>query len=212
MTSTPNRRRATGMTAEQRRETIIRAALPLVAERGAAVTTAQIARAAGIGEATVFRVFDDKDAVLDACVAAAMDPTHVLQQLRSISLAQPLVDRLVEAVDALDAYLNRMGAVIGALHASGNPNRRSGRGTAEPAQPRQRSAGRDASQAATRQAILELIEPEQPHLRLPAHTLTDLFLGMFFGRSRNLHQHTGIDTRQLVDLFLHGAYSTGRAA
>ncbi|WP_238424240.1 TetR/AcrR family transcriptional regulator [Micromonospora parastrephiae] len=199
------------MTAEQRRETILHAALPLVAERGAAVTTAQIARAAGIGEATIFRVFDDKDAVLDACVAAAMDPTHVLQQLRSISLEQPLVDRLVDAVDALDAHLNRMGAVIAALHASGNPNRRSGRGATDPAQLRQRSAGRDASQAATRQAILELIEPEQPQLRLPAHTLTDLFLGMFFGRSRNLHQHPEIDTHQLVDLFLHGAYSTSKA-
>jgi len=49
---------------------VIRAALPLIAERGAAVTTQQVARAAGIGEATIFRVFPDKDALLDACVAA----------------------------------------------------------------------------------------------------------------------------------------------
>ncbi|MET8354627.1 helix-turn-helix domain-containing protein [Micromonospora sp. NPDC005206] len=198
------------MAPDQRRETIIHAALPLVAERGAAVTTAQIARAAGIGEATIFRVFDDKDAVLEACVAAAMDPTHVLQQLNCISLDQPLADRLVEAIEALDAHFDRMGTVIGALHASGNPNRRPGRGTTNPARPPQRSTDRDAAQAATRQAILELLEPEQPRLRLPADTLTQLFLGLFFGRGRNLHQHPEIDIRQLVDLFLHGAYATGQ--
>ena len=50
---------------------IVAAALPLVAEYGAAVTTSQIARAAGIGEATIFRAFKDKDEVLDACVAEA---------------------------------------------------------------------------------------------------------------------------------------------
>src|SRR5690348_14607461 len=121
MTTPTDRRRAPGMTADQRRETIVRAALPLVAEFGAAVTTAKIARAAGIGEATIFRVFDDKNAVLDACVLAATDPAQTLDDLRSISLDQPLAARLTEAVDALDAYLNRMGAVIGALTATGTP-------------------------------------------------------------------------------------------
>src|SRR3982751_2548171 len=118
------RRRAPGMTADQRREAIVRAALPLVAEQGAAVTTAQIARAAGIGEATIFRAFADKNEVMQACITSVLDPTTVLRELQSISLEQPLAARLVEAVEALDAYLGRMGAVIGAVHASGTPNRR----------------------------------------------------------------------------------------
>lgn len=49
------------MSPEQRREMIVRAALPLVVEYGTSVTTAQIARAAGIGEGTIFRAFGDKD-------------------------------------------------------------------------------------------------------------------------------------------------------
>src|SRR5690348_6310622 len=118
MTETPTRRRAPGMSPEQRREMIVGAALPMVAEYGAAVTTAQIARAAGIGEATIFRVFEDKEALIAACVAAALDPEHALVQLRSIALDQPLPDRLLEAADALDAHLGRMGAVLGAVHAS----------------------------------------------------------------------------------------------
>jgi AcrR family transcriptional regulator len=105
---------------------IVRAALPLVAEFGTAVTTQQVARAAGIGEATIFRVFADKDALIDACIVEALDSTHVLSELGSIPLDQPLPARLIEAVDALRGYLGRMGSVIGALHATGRPMRRPG--------------------------------------------------------------------------------------
>lgn len=194
------------MSPEQRRETVIQAALPLVAEYGAAVTTAQIARAAGIGEATIFRVFDDKDAVLQACIATALDPTHVLQELQSISLEQPLAARLVEAIDALDAHLGRIGTVIGALHASGTPNRRQHPATGADGEPRTRSSGRDASHAATRQAVTDLFEPDQDQLRLPAETLADAFLGLFLGHQRAPHpQRSNLPTEQLVNLFLHGA-------
>jgi AcrR family transcriptional regulator len=122
MTPPPSsRRRAPALTPEQRRETIVRAALPLVAERGSAVTTAEVARAAGIAEGTIFRVFADKNALLDACVAEALRPDQVLAELTSIDLEQPLTTRLVEAAEALQAHLGRMGAVIGNLHATGRP-------------------------------------------------------------------------------------------
>ena len=52
------------MSPEDRRQMIVRAVLPLVVEHGAAVTTSQIARAAGICEGTVFRAFKDKDELL----------------------------------------------------------------------------------------------------------------------------------------------------
>ncbi|MEV4346893.1 helix-turn-helix domain-containing protein [Actinoplanes sp. NPDC049596] len=199
MTSTsPERRRAPGMTPDQRRDAIISAALPLVAEHGAAVTTAQVARAAGIGEATIFRVFDDKEALLNACIARALDPANVLSQLASISLDQPLADRLTEALDALDAHGGRIGAVIGALRASGLPNRRPRTTDAERTT---LSTARDESQAATRQALLDLIEPDQPTLRLPAEAVTDAFLSVITGRGRA----PSIPPADLVDLFLYGA-------
>ncbi|MEV8516882.1 TetR/AcrR family transcriptional regulator [Dactylosporangium sp. NPDC051484] len=201
--STPARRRAPGMTTEQRREMILQSALPLVAEYGGAVTTAQIAQAAGIGEATVFRVFADKDELLQACVARALDPTNVLAELRSIALDQPLTDRLVEAADALSAHLGRMGAVISALHASGHHRRRP---PAEDEGASGRSAARDASQAETREAVAELFQPEADRLRLPVSTATDVFLGIMFSRGR--FAPTGPDpvgVTDLVDLFLHGA-------
>jgi AcrR family transcriptional regulator len=117
--SKPSRRRAPAMDADQRRAMIVAAALPLVVEYGASVTTAKIARAAGIGEGTIFRVFPDKDALLKACVAEAVRPDDTVRHLEAISLDQPLADRLTEAAEVIRGYLTRMGAVISALAATG---------------------------------------------------------------------------------------------
>src|SRR5687767_11332754 len=120
---TEPKKRASPMSPEQRRAMIVAAALPLVVEHGAAVTTAQVARAAGIGEGTVFRAFADKDELLAACMAEALRPDATLAHVRAIDLDQPLADRLVEAVETLRAYMSRMGAVAGALRHLGTPRR-----------------------------------------------------------------------------------------
>ncbi|MEV0720983.1 TetR/AcrR family transcriptional regulator [Asanoa sp. NPDC050611] len=197
MSETETRRRAPGMSPEQRREAVVRAALPLVAEHGAAVTTAQIARAAGIGEATIFRVFDDKQAVLEAVVAAALDPSVVLQELRSISLDQPLAVRLVDAADALEAHFARVGSVLGSLHATGHTGHR---------RPAPQAGERERSVSATFEAVAELIEPDKDRLRLPVATLTNAFLGLLFpARVGGQSGPRTVAIEDLVDVFLYGA-------
>ncbi|WP_433219788.1 TetR/AcrR family transcriptional regulator [Dactylosporangium sp. CS-047395] len=192
------RRRAPGMSTEQRREMILQSALPLVAEYGNRVTTAQIARAAGIGEATIFRVFADKEELLRACIARALDPSHLMRQLETISLEQPLDDRLLEAAEALQAHLGRMGAVVGALHSTGMHAQRTPPGPGSPAPDRARS------QAETKAAVAELFEPDKDRLRLPVSVATDAFLGFMFARGRS-PLAPEVTTADLVDLFLHGA-------
>lgn len=194
------------MSPEQRRSMIIQSTIPLVITHGRAVTTRQIAQSAGIGEGTIFRVFADKDELLDACVAEALSPGTSLSALAAIALEQPLPDRLAEAAETLRAHLDRIGAIVGALHTSGRPPAR--RTPAEGSAPPDRAAG----MAATRSALAELFAPERNALRLSPDQCAQLFLGLLFtgaqgtpGSPGSPGSPGGLSTAELVDVFLHGA-------
>ncbi|MDX8050692.1 TetR family transcriptional regulator [Lentzea sp. BCCO 10_0798] len=194
------------MSAEDRRAMIVHAVLPLLMEHGANVTSSQIARAAGIGEGTIFRAFKDKDELFDACTAEALKPDHVLDAIAEIPVDQPLEDRLVEAAEALGAHLERMGALMGALHASGRVKHREQR-TEDKG--RTWKGGRRESMAAIRGAMVELFTPEKDRLRLPPEQLAALFLTLLFGGRRLAPDVGAPTTRQMVDFFLHGAVEAG---
>jgi hypothetical protein len=213
--------RESGTNPEQLRETIVQAAIPLIAEWDA-VTTAQLARAARTDEATLLRVFNDNNAVLIAAAQAhmmtALDPTQVLQDLESIPLHQPLAARLVEAIDALDTYHRRIVTFLTPSDASGTPPRQPTPAGATNGEPRTRQLNREDLRSAARidvigQAVTKLLEPDQDHLRLPAETLADAFLGLYSGRKRTPHTAPSqLPAEQLVDLFIHGALTaTNRA-
>ncbi|WP_407564576.1 TetR/AcrR family transcriptional regulator [Streptomyces sp. 184] len=193
---TATRRRAPGMEPEQRRAMIIQTAIPLIAEFGAAVTTAKIARAAGIGEGTIFRVFADKDELLQACLAEALSPEHAVRELGAIDLSQPLPDRLAEAAEALHAHLARMGAIAGSLLASGH------RGGKHPGTVR--GAGADESTTRIRAALVDLLEPDRAALRRPPEQIAALFFGLIFTQPRT-DDEPDLTTRELAEVFLHGA-------
>ena len=101
MTTSVHKGRATAMPIEERRSTIVAATLPLFLSQGAAITTREIAQAAGIAEGTIFRVFPDKTALLDAVIEAALDPTPADAAIERIDPDLPLEDRLVAAVEIL---------------------------------------------------------------------------------------------------------------
>jgi AcrR family transcriptional regulator len=104
MTSvTATRTRASAMPVEERRAAIVAAALPLFLERGGALTTREVAEAAGVAEGTIFRAFVDKSELVDAIVDAALDPEPVEAALAAIDRTLPLEARLVVAVDILRA-------------------------------------------------------------------------------------------------------------
>jgi AcrR family transcriptional regulator len=97
----PARPRAAALAPDQRRRAIVEATLPLLLEHGPAVTTRQIAEASAIAEGTIFRVFADKDALLEAVVERALDTAPLERRLAEIDLRLPLAERLVAAVRAL---------------------------------------------------------------------------------------------------------------
>jgi AcrR family transcriptional regulator len=186
------------MSPEQRREMIVRATIPLLIEHSSSVTTRRIAQAAGIGEGTIFRVFTDKDELLDACIAKTMDPGTSLAEIRSIPLEQPLAARLTQAAEALRAHVDRIGAVMGALHAAVGRSRAAGRPDTGP-------PDRQAGMNAATDAIADLIAPEEDALRLPPQQLALLFFGLLFTSST---QESPQDIGPVVDVFLHGALAS----
>ena len=89
------------MPPSERRADIVAATLPLLLAHGTSVTTRQIAEAAGIAEGTIFRVFPDKDSLIEAVFEAALDTASVDAALAAIDPALPLEARLVAAVEIL---------------------------------------------------------------------------------------------------------------
>jgi AcrR family transcriptional regulator len=100
-TQVQGRGRAAALPSEERRSAIVEAALPLFLEQGAAITTREIATAAGIAEGTIFRVFPDKTALLDAVVEAALDPSPTEAAIQLIDTTLPFEAKLVAAVEIL---------------------------------------------------------------------------------------------------------------
>ena len=99
--ATETRTRASAMPPDERRAAIVKATLPLLYQHGEAVSTRQIAEAAGIAEGTIFRVFPDKQAVLKAAVETAFDNSWLEHAIEAIDRDLPMEEQLVEATRLL---------------------------------------------------------------------------------------------------------------
>ncbi|MFG2041151.1 TetR/AcrR family transcriptional regulator [Dactylosporangium sp. NPDC048998] len=95
------RRRVPALAPDDRRAALVAATLPLLRTHGAAVTTRQIAEAAGVAEGTIFGVFPDKASLLSTALCSAFEPGPVLRALSAIDPQAPLRERLSDAAAIL---------------------------------------------------------------------------------------------------------------
>jgi TetR/AcrR family transcriptional regulator, transcriptional repressor of aconitase len=80
--------------AAERRAAIVRAALPLFARKGfATITTKEIAAAAGVSEALIFKHFPSKAALYDAIVRSGCEGS---EELEALARGEPSTALLVE--------------------------------------------------------------------------------------------------------------------
>ncbi|MCP2259745.1 transcriptional regulator, TetR family [Streptoalloteichus tenebrarius] len=190
------------MSPEDRREAIAEAVLPLLAEHGVAVTTSQIAEAAGIAEGTVFRVFKDKQELLGYCVQAALRVEPLLEKLQEIPRTSDLRALLKAVADTLSGHFRRTGALLHALASSGwRPERPS------PGEEQEWHRKRLDQTRRITESVAEILSAEADRLRVPPKTVAGMFLGLVFtdemGR-RAFGETAPASTDELIDVFLHG--------
>ena len=89
-----------------RRDSIVAAAVPLFARKGfAGTTTREIAEAAGVSEALVFKHFATKTALYDAILESCKAPDPELERLEHLP---PSTDTLIEIVWSVTSYFAAM--------------------------------------------------------------------------------------------------------
>lgn len=100
---------------------IVDACIPLLFEHGAAVTSRQIADAAGIAEGTLFRAFGDKESVIQAAVERFLDPEPIRRSLSYIDPESTLEQKVGDILFHLRARFTGIMGIMSAIGMKGRP-------------------------------------------------------------------------------------------
>jgi AcrR family transcriptional regulator len=175
---------------DQRREALVEATLPLLLVHGRAVTTRQIARAAGVAEGTIFRVFDSKDDLVDAAVEQGLDIEPFLDDLESIDRDQDLRGRLLDLAERLQVRFTSIFALMTAMGMVGPPKAH-----------RHMVEGRLRSQ----KIMVALVEPDAARLTCPPEELVHMLrLLTFSGTHPHISEGRPLTPDQIVGTLLDG--------
>jgi AcrR family transcriptional regulator len=179
--------RAEPLAPDDRRLVIIKAVTPLLVDRGAAVTTREMAEAAEIAEGTIFRVFPDKVALIHEAIKLSMDPAPVCKQISEINPGAPIEAQLAEATRIILDYSERVIALVTAIRTM-------------PSKETHRPAGPPPyvveANTAIQKSLTGLFERHRQRLRIKPARAAAAFRGLTFA---NFHPAMGFGEKLTVD-------------
>lgn len=168
----------------ERRAAIVSAVLPLVLERGSAVTSRELATAAQVSEGTIFKVFGDKEQLLAAVVDHAVDPASFERAVRALDATQPFEALLVEVTALMQRRmvdlwrllqrLDRVPPDLASLRMPDNP------------------------------AVVEVFERSARRVRVPAVEAARRLRAIMLALSNPMLVDPPLSAVEIVDVFLHG--------
>lgn len=189
--------RAKPLTPDARRRAIVEAVVPLLLEKGSAVTSREMAEAAGVAEGTVFRAFPDKTSVIVEAVKASMDPTPVVDALDQIPTDAPLDQQLEAAAEALLTWTTRVASLFAALRSADPEHRPSG--------------GRKFVTESNQQIVdrlTALFERHRDDLRVDPRRAAMALRGLVFASAHPMNERT-LGSAEIVDILVHGVAKDG---
>lgn len=203
----PKRPRAASMPAEDRRQAIVVALVPLLIERGGDVSTREIAEAAGVAEGTIFRVFADKRALMLAAAREAISPGGrqvVFDDIQAGGL--PLREQIVlvaeRVQDRMRVTMSVMLAVRSELMNETGPGRR------------QRPSGPPhfivEAEENLHRRLTGLFEPHRAELGASPAAAALALRSLIVGSARpELGRAAVLTPKQIADLVLYGVHKRG---
>ncbi len=167
---------------------IVEATLPLLLEYGEAVTTRQIADAAGIAEGTIFRAFTDKDEVIAAVLEKALDTTALEEALSRIKLDRPFEKCLDEAVAAIQRRVVDIWQLMSAVGPRFHPQKKS---EPTPISP----------------ALTRLFEAHKDRLGVKPAEAAKFLRALTMSVTHPMLNDNPMSSRDVVKLFLYGVHA-----
>lgn len=201
--STP-RPRATSLPPSERRRAIVAALIPLLVEKGGDVPTREIAAAAGVAEGTIFRVFEDKHALLMAAAEEVMNPAGGLESfLAAFAGVEGLREKVVLAASRMQergelimAVMVAIRPALMALHAQSED------GSGPPMGPPPFVI---EAQEELQRRLETLFEPHRGELAAPPEQAALALRSLVFGAGRHeLGLGPALTPEQIADLVLDG--------
>jgi AcrR family transcriptional regulator len=171
---------------------IIDAVIPLLLEHGRAVTSKQIAEAAGIAEGTVFRAFKDKDTLIEAAALRFLDAEGLRNSMRAIDETDPLEVKIRRVLELL---LERFSDVFRMMAVVGHRDPRKG----------------EADRREYAEILERVLAPDLDHLAMSPERISHILRLLAFSASvPHLNNGSEFSLDELAEFVLHGIGRTSR--